>query len=70
MQSDSRARIGYVGVDILNNATICNETTALVEKGVPIDLVSVYKIDNPTFYQSETLASIRDQIRHVYPLRS
>ena len=69
MQSSPSGTVGYVGVDILNNATICNETTALLERGVPLDLVSVYKIDKPTFYQNETLKQLDGRIFHLYPLR-
>lgn len=69
MPDTAKPRIGYIGVDVLNNATICNETTALVERDVPLDLVSVYRYQKPTFYQNETLKSLQGRIHHLYPLR-
>lgn len=70
MRNDAERKTGYIGVDILNNATICNETTALLERGVPLDLVSVYKFDEATFYQNESLRLLDDRIKHIYPLNS
>ncbi|MEM7312234.1 MAG: glycosyltransferase, partial [Planctomycetota bacterium] len=67
--SGSEARIGYIGVDVLNNATICNETTALLERDVPLDLVSVYNIQKATFYRNETLKILDGRIHHLYPLK-
>ncbi len=66
----SGARIGYIGVDVLNNATICNETTALLERDVPLDLVSVYNIKKATFYQDDTLKILEGRIHHLYPLNA
>ncbi len=67
-EKGERAAVGYIGVDILNNATICNETTALLGRGVPLDLVSVYRFNKPTFYQNETLKQLDGRIFHLYPL--
>lgn len=61
--------IGYVGVDVLNNATICNEATGLLEAGVALDVVSVYRIDRPTFYMGTSLERLSRGLRHLYPLR-
>ena len=62
-------RIGYIGVDILNNATICNETTALLERDVPLELVSVYKYEKPTFYKNKSLSLLDGRIHHLYPMK-
>ncbi len=67
-QSKTETRIGYIGVDILNNATICNETTALLERQTPLELVSVYKFQKPTFYQNESLKALEGKIFHLYPI--
>ena len=61
MSGGTQPRIGYLDVDVLNNATICNEATALVDRGVPLDLVSVYEFDDPTFYRSESLQLLQSQ---------
>lgn len=60
--------IGYIGVDVLNNATVCNEAVGLIAADVPLDLVSVYRFDKPTYYQDETLAGLGDRIHSLYPL--
>lgn len=65
----SQPSVGYIGVDILNNATICNETTALLQRDVPLDLVSVYKFSRPTYYQEKSLELLDNRIHHLYPMR-
>ena len=62
-------RIGYIGVDVLNNATICNEATGLLGVGVPLEVVSVYRYDKATFYHDETLDKLRAAITSLFPLR-
>lgn len=64
----AQAKIGYIGVDVLNNATICNEAQALMQQEVPLDFVSVYKYDNATFYKNETVAKISEQLHYLYPM--
>lgn len=61
--------IGYIGVDVLNNATICNEADALVEAGAKLDVVSVHKIERPTYYRAETLGPWSRSVHSLYPLR-
>lgn len=60
--------IGYIGVDVLNNATICNEATGLLDAGVELQVASVYRFSNPTFYKDSTLAKLAGRIEHLYPL--
>ena len=69
MSPSIQSRIGYIGVDILNNATICNETTGLLERNVPLDLVSVYHVNKPTFHQDHSVELLKNRIHHLYPLR-
>lgn len=69
MSNPTISKIGYIGVDILNNATICNETTGLLEKNVPLDLVSVYNIPEPTFFSSKSIELLAGNITHLYPIR-
>lgn len=64
-----RTRIGYIGVDVLNNATICNEVPGLLDAGVTLDLVSVYRFEKPTFYKEKSLAAWASGIYYLYPLR-
>jgi glycosyltransferase involved in cell wall biosynthesis len=60
--------VGYIGVDVLNNATVCNEAVGLIQDGVPLDVVSVYHFDRPTYYQDQTLAELFGRIHALYPL--
>ena len=60
--------IGYIGVDVLNNATICNEAPALLAAGVPLEIASVYRFVKPTFYKETTLDKLARDIHHLYPL--
>jgi len=65
----SRGRsIGYIGVDVLNNATICNEAIGLIQAGVPLNIVSVRRFEQPTFYRDESLELLRGRIHTLYPL--
>src|SRR5262245_44475886 len=61
--------IGYVGVDVLNNATICNEASGLVEAGVTLEVSSVLRITRARFYHDATLASWGRLIEYLTPLR-
>ena len=65
---EPRPTVGYIGVDVLNNATICNEAAGLLEAGARLDVVSVYRFDRPTFYQEGTLAALAGRLHHLYPL--
>jgi len=65
--------IGYIGVDVLNNATICNEAAGLIGAGVPLDIVSVYRFDRPTYYRNDSLAGhslagLGGRVHSLYPL--
>lgn len=60
--------IGYIGVDVLNNATVCNEAMGLLKEEVPLKIVSVYRFAQPTFYQDKTLADLSGRIENLYPL--
>ena len=60
--------LGYIGVDVLNNATICNEASALLGAGVPMRIVSVYRHRKATFYEDGSLAPLRDAIENLFPL--
>lgn len=62
------SKIGYIGVDVLNNATVCNEATGLLKAGVPLEVVSVYKQNKATFYQDDSLDLLRNSIQNLYPL--
>ena len=63
-----RRNVGYLGVDVLNNATICNEAPALLAEGVPLEVASVYRFEKPTFYSNKTLEDLAGRIEHLYPL--
>jgi len=62
------SRIGYIGVDVLNNATVCNEAMGLLRAGVALEVVSVYSYETATFYQDETVRDLRDRVQSIYPL--
>ena len=62
-------RIGYLGVDVLNNATICNEADGLTAAGVDLDIVSVYRVERPTYYQTDSLGEWSGRVHALYPLR-
>ena len=66
---ESSPRIGYVGVDVLNNATICNEAEGLVAGGVDLDVVSVYRVIRPTYHQGNSLGAWSDHVHALYPMR-
>lgn len=68
MSSRKQQSVGYIGVDILNNATICNELTALTDHDVALDLVSVYQIAKPTFYRDDSVSQFAGEIFSLYPL--
>jgi len=58
-QSDNR-RVGYIGVDVLNNATICNEAAGLLELGVPLAIATVKTFEKATFNEGlDELAAVR-----------
>ena len=63
-------RIGYIGVDVLNNATVCNEATGLLGAGVPLEVVSVYPYKSATFYRDVTLESLRAAVSSLFPMRA
>jgi glycosyltransferase involved in cell wall biosynthesis len=57
--ADAR-RVGYCGVDVLNNATICNEAAGLLELGVPLAIASVKNYDKATFNEGlDELSAVR-----------
>ncbi|MFO0953740.1 MAG: glycosyltransferase family 4 protein [Isosphaeraceae bacterium] len=62
-------KVGYVGVDVLNNATVCNEATGLLAAGVPLEVASVYPHRSATYYHDETLDRLRAAVRDIYPIR-
>ncbi len=68
MTGVDRPRVGYVGVDVLNNATICNEAAGLLRRGVPLEVVSVHRHDRPTFYRDESLETLRRSIYDLSPM--
>ena len=61
--------IGYLGVDVLNNATICNEAEGLSAAGVNLNIVSVYKVERPTYYRDDSLGHWSEGVHALYPLR-
>lgn len=53
-------RVGYIGVDVLNNATICNEAAGLLEQGVPLAIATVKNFDRSLFNEGlDELAAVR-----------
>jgi glycosyltransferase involved in cell wall biosynthesis len=63
--SDAR-RVGYVGVDVLNNATICNEAAGLLEMGVPLAIGTVKTFERATFNEGlDELAAVREAMISV-----
>ncbi len=57
---DDRRRVGYIGVDVLNNATICNEAAGLLELGVPLAIATVKTFEKATFNEGlDELAAVR-----------
>ena len=67
MTGTQRERVGYIGVDVLNNATICNEASGLLRAGVPLEIVSVYRHDRPTYYRDDNLDELRRSVTHIFP---
>ena len=63
-------RIGYIGVDVLNNATICNEATGLLAVDTPLEVVSVYHYEKATFYHDVTLEKLRSAVTSIFPMSS
>jgi hypothetical protein len=59
-------RIGYIGVDVLNNATVCNESVGLLRAGAPLDVVSVHPVERPTYSKGDALQLLRPTA--LYPL--
>ncbi len=68
MTTPQTQRIGYIGVDVLNNATVCNEASGLLAAGVPLEVVSVHRHDRPTFYQDQSLDTLQKSVTHLFPL--
>jgi hypothetical protein len=62
--------IGYLGVDVLNNATICNEASGLAAAGVPLEVASVRRFTRPTFYHEETLGAWARAIHDLSPMQA
>lgn len=60
--------IGYIGVDVLHNATICNEASGLLAQGFPLVICSVHAIEAPGYYRQETMALLREKTTALYPL--
>ena len=60
--------IGYLGLDVLNNATICNEALGLIEAGTPLEIVSIQRIQSATFFSDRSLSSLIPRIHALYPL--
>lgn len=62
----SRQRVGYVGVDVLNNATICNEAAGLLALGVPLAIGTVKNFEKATFNEGlDELAAVRSAMISV-----
>ena len=52
--------VGYIGVDVLNNATICNEAAGLLARGVPLAIATVKNFDRSLFNEGlGELAAVR-----------
>lgn len=62
-------RIGYIGVDVLNNATVCNEAVGLLREKLPLEIVSVYPYESATFYQDRSLTELREAVANIFPIR-
>lgn len=69
MSGTPEGRIGYIGVDVLNNATICNEILGLRDKQVEAEWVSVYAFDKATYFKDPALADLAEKLPSLYPLR-
>ncbi len=64
--SEARQRVGYVGVDVLNNATICNEAAGLLALGVPLAIGTVKNFEKATFNEGlDELAAVRSAMISV-----
>lgn len=70
MKTAMANRIGYIGVDVLNNATVCNEAIGLLGAGVALEVVSVYRYEKATFYHDVTLDSLRAAVSTLFPMRA
>lgn len=68
MQSANEPKVGYLGVDVLTNATIINELSGLLQRGLPLDIVSVRNTGKPQFHRNETIARIVSLTTFLYPL--
>ncbi|MGF1583281.1 MAG: glycosyltransferase family 4 protein [Gemmataceae bacterium] len=70
MSASMKNSIGYIGVDFLNNATICNEALGLLDAGVPLEPASVYSFEKATFYRNKNLERITSNLHSLYPLKA
>ncbi len=64
-----KGKIGYIGVDVLHNATICNEASGLLAQGFPLEICSVHPIEAPGYYRQESMALLRQKTTALYPLK-
>src|SRR4051812_33659985 len=62
--------LGYIGVDVLNNATVCNEASALLRAGLPMQVVSVYPHRKAAYYEDASLGPLLGSIEDLFPLRA
>jgi glycosyltransferase involved in cell wall biosynthesis len=60
LHSAKPKRVGYIGVNVLNNATICNEAAGLLASGVPLAIATVKDFDRSLFNEGlDELAAVR-----------
>lgn len=62
-------KVGYIGVDVLTNATIINELTGLLRQKTPLDIVSIRQPGKPVFHVEGELGVIRRRTSFLYPIR-
>ncbi len=63
------SRIGYIGVDVLNNTTVCNEALGLLRAGVPLEIVSIHPRERSAFYQDTTQRELRGRVETLSPIK-
>lgn len=61
-------RIGYIGVDVLNNATVCNEAIGLMKRSIQLEVASVYPYSQATFFRGDDVQRLAQRIETLYPL--
>lgn len=61
-------RIGYIGIDAMTGAAASGEAMGLLKSGVPLELISVYRIEKPITGEDEAVDSLRHMAQALEPI--